>query len=260
MTNLVYYTSVSRGSIILADHKKPREELTEVAVECLEKVPLYHAQFTYTIKQRMFIFLIDGAFTYFAIVDEAVGKLKAVQFLEHVRNEFKLLLRSRGLDGYRLERNSLVHDFSGTLKAISHFFLTGCFSWLQDYSRIDFWWPFLVLILLHGFCAGVLKQLVKPMVGIPQKEVDMDKDYDLDSKDDTSLSPPRDGHSGPLTANGGHHHPKQSTKQQQVRMPSFVYQFSCKVNPLKSSCIFSSFEIVQLLRVILCSLFMVRRI
>jgi len=174
MTNLVYYTSVSRGSIILADHKKPREELTEVAVECLEKVPLYHAQFTYTIKQRMFIFLIDGAFTYFAIVDEAVGKLKAVQFLEHVRDEFKLLLRSRGLDGFRLERNSLVHDFS-----------------------------------------GVLKQLVKPMVGIPQKEVDMDKDYDLDSKDDTSLSPPRDGHSGPLTANGGHH-PKQSTKQQQV--------------------------------------------
>lgn len=187
MTNLVYYASVARGSTVLADHKKAKEDLSDVAVECLEKVPPFHNQFTYTIKQRMFIFLMDGAFTYYAIVDEALGKLKGMQFLEHVRDEFKLLLRSRGLDGSRLERNALVADF-----------------------------------------AGVFKHLVKPLVGVPQKEVDLDNnDHHLDSKDDTALSPPREhAHTAPLTANGHPKVDKKSTKHQQVHV-LFQHSFSC---------------------------------
>jgi hypothetical protein len=95
MTNLVYYASVSRGSTVVAEHKKAKEDLADVAVECLEKVPPFHNQFTYTVKQRMFIFLMDAGFTYCAIVDEALGKVMGFGFLEQVRDEFKLLLRSR---------------------------------------------------------------------------------------------------------------------------------------------------------------------
>lgn len=170
MMNLVYYAAVARGITILADHKKPKEDLTDVAVDALENVPPFHIQFSYTVKQRTYLFLMDGTFTYYAVIDEALGKVKGVQFLEQVRDEFKLLLRSRGLDGSRLERNALVSDF-----------------------------------------AGVFKHLVKPLVGVPQKEVDLDNDHS-DSKDDTALSPPR---SGPLTSNG---HPKSDakTKHQQV--------------------------------------------
>lgn len=117
VTNLVYYASVARGSTVLADYKKSKEDLADIAVaECLEKVPPFHNKFTYTMKQRMFIFLMDGPLTYCAIVDEALGKLKGTQFLELVRDEFKLLLRSRGLDASRLERNALNSDFAGNKK------------------------------------------------------------------------------------------------------------------------------------------------
>jgi hypothetical protein len=157
-----------------------------VAVECLEKVPPFHNQFTYTVKQRMFIFLMDAGFTYCAIVDEALGKVMGFGFLEQVRDEFKLLLRSRGLDGSRLERNTSVADFS-----------------------------------------GVYKHLVKPLVGVPQKEVDSNDDHHSDSKDETALSPSasRAEHShpgtnagapAPLTPNGHHKVDKKSTKHQQV--------------------------------------------
>lgn len=188
MTNLVYYASVSRGSTVVAEHKKAKEDLADVALECLEKVPPFHNQFTYTIKQRVFIFLMDGGFTYCAIVDEALGKLKGFGFLEHVRDEFKLLLRSRGLDGSRLDRSALGTDF-----------------------------------------AGAFKHLVKPLVGIPQKEVDLNDEHHLDSKDETALSPSasRAEHSllgtngggpAPLTLNGHTKVDKKSTKHQQVRV------------------------------------------
>jgi hypothetical protein len=63
-------------------------------VECLEKLPPFHNQFTYTVNQCTFIFRMDAGFTYCAIVDESLGKVKGFGFLEHVRDEFKLELRS----------------------------------------------------------------------------------------------------------------------------------------------------------------------
>jgi hypothetical protein len=76
---------------------------------------------------------MDGAFTYCAIVDQALGKQKAFSFLEKVRDEFKLLLMSQGcaLDGVALEAYCLNDDFM-----------------------------------------VVYRHLVKPLVGIPQKELD----------------------------------------------------------------------------------------
>lgn len=191
MTNLVYYASVARrGNVVLAEHKNLKENLAEVGLECLEKAPPYHSRFSYTMKQRMFMFLMDDAFTYSAIVDEALGKLKSFGFLERVRDEFQLLLRSRGLDGSRLERNALVSDF-----------------------------------------AGVFKHLVKPLVGVPQKEVDLDDDQNSDSKDNTALSPsasqsehshgPNPGASSPITGNGNKQD-KKGTRDHEVRMRFFV--------------------------------------
>lgn len=185
MMNLVYYASVARNNVVLAEHKNSKEDLADVALECLDKVPPYHSRFTYTLKQRVFMFLMDGAFTYSAIVDEALGKLKSFGFLERVRDEFQLLLRSRGLDGSRLERNALVSDF-----------------------------------------AGVFKHLVKPLVGVPQKEVDLDDDQNSDYKDNTTLSPsasqsehsfgPNAGASSPLTGNG-HKHDRKGSRDHEVK-------------------------------------------
>lgn len=188
IVNLVYYAAVARGNIVLAEHINPKENLADVGEECLEKVPPYHNQFTYTIKQRMFMFLIDGPFTYCAVVDEALGKGKSIWFLERVRDEFKLLIRSRCLDGMGLEKMSLAYDF-----------------------------------------AGVFNQLVKPLVGIPQKEVDLNYDCP-DSRDGFVLSSSasaraENSHGGTnvgrpslLTANGHRDYKagKKHSKDQQV--------------------------------------------
>jgi hypothetical protein len=75
--------------------------------------------------------------------------------------------------------------------------------------------------------SGVYKHLVKPLVGVPQKEVDSNDDHHSDSKDETALSPSasRAEHShpgtnagapAPLTPNGHHKVDKKSTKHQQV--------------------------------------------
>ncbi|KAH8950503.1 hypothetical protein BDL97_10G089300 [Sphagnum fallax] len=133
VSNLVYYASVSKGTTILAEHSGPGDDLAMVAIECLGKVPSLHSRFTYTTNGRMFNCLMDGAFTYCAIVDQALGKQKAFGFLEKVRDEFKLLLMSQGwaLDGVALEAYCLNDDFM-----------------------------------------VVYRHLVKPLVGIPQKELD----------------------------------------------------------------------------------------
>ena len=187
-SNLVYYAAVARGDVVLAEHKNSKEDLAEVALECLEKVPPFHTRFTYTVKQRMFLFLMHGGFTYSAIVDEALGKRKSFGFLERVKDEFQLLLHSRGLDGFRLESHALVADF-----------------------------------------AGVFKHLVKPLIGVPQKEVDLDDDPNSDSKDNTVLSPSasqaehsysNSGGSSPLTGNGTKQDRK--AREHEVRMHFFV--------------------------------------
>ncbi|KAJ4905884.1 SNARE-like superfamily protein [Raphanus sativus] len=43
--------------------------------------------------KRRFGFLIGDGFVYFAIVDEALGKLSVLKFLEHLRDEFKKAAR-----------------------------------------------------------------------------------------------------------------------------------------------------------------------
>lgn len=85
--------------MILAEHSEGDAELEEVAGECLERVPPLHSRFTHTTKRKMYSFLMDGPFVYCAIVDEALGKPQVFVFLEHVRDEFKKLLKNRGCEG-----------------------------------------------------------------------------------------------------------------------------------------------------------------
>ncbi|GLJ18669.1 hypothetical protein SUGI_0333030 [Cryptomeria japonica] len=133
MQNLVYYSCVSRATTILAEHSEGDLELEELATQCLEKIPPLHSRFTHTTRKKMFNFLMDGPFVYFAIVDEALGKSKAFSFLENVRDEFKKLLKAKG------------NCSDGLL------FSSCCF-------RDEF--------------GPVYKKLVSPLVGVPQIEKD----------------------------------------------------------------------------------------
>jgi hypothetical protein len=100
LTNLVHYASVAKGSMIIVAHEKSSSgtsDLTSIAVECLKNVPSFHSRFTYSTNQRILACLMEGAFTYSAIVDASLGKCRAFAFLEQVRVEFKTLLQRQGM-------------------------------------------------------------------------------------------------------------------------------------------------------------------
>ncbi|XP_024520367.1 uncharacterized protein LOC9659156 [Selaginella moellendorffii] len=123
---LVYYASVSRsGGRALAEYKNrsSSRDLAPVVVECLEQMPPLHSRFTLTIKRRIFSCLMEGAFTYCCIVDEALGKSDAFAFLEAMRDEFVAFLDSRGLrsDGEGLESfaSAINKEFGATIKVLT---------------------------------------------------------------------------------------------------------------------------------------------
>ncbi len=100
LTNLVYYASVAKGSMIIVAHENSSSgtsDLTSIAVECLKNVPSFHSRFTYSTNQRILACLMEGAFTYSAIVDASLGKCRAFAFLEQVRVEFETLLQRQGM-------------------------------------------------------------------------------------------------------------------------------------------------------------------
>lgn len=168
MSNLVYYASVVRDrSVPLAEYfNSKHEDLSALSVESLSKLPEFHNRFAYTMNKRMYMFLMEESFTYTAIVDEALGKGKGFGFLERVRDEFQLMLRARGLDAARLERNAMSADFE-----------------------------------------GVYKYLVKPLIGVPQKDLVEDPEVSSVEREDRGIgSPTQVGSPSHHEAGYQHHH------------------------------------------------------
>lgn len=122
MRNLVYYSCVSKGPVIVAQYNGLGDaDLQAIATECLDRVPPYHSRFTHATKNRRYSFLMDSEFVFCAIVDEALGKVAVFAFLEQVRNEFKRLLRAKGLLNIKdetLQGCGLGDDFAHTFKRL----------------------------------------------------------------------------------------------------------------------------------------------
>ncbi|XP_044476060.1 phytolongin Phyl1.1 [Mangifera indica] len=86
--NTVHYCSVSRDNRVLYAHGGDHE-LENLAALCLERTPAFHKWYFETIGNKTYGFLIEDGYVYFMIVDEGLGKLGALQFLEHLKDEFK---------------------------------------------------------------------------------------------------------------------------------------------------------------------------
>ncbi|KAJ0233186.1 Phytolongin [Hirschfeldia incana] len=91
--NTVHYCCVSRDNQILYAYNGGDQSNESLAGLCLEKTPPFHAWYFESVGKRRFGFLIGDGFVYFAIVDEALGKLSVLKFLEHLRDEFKKAAR-----------------------------------------------------------------------------------------------------------------------------------------------------------------------
>lgn len=85
----VHYCCVAKGGKILQAYSGGDHEIENLAILCLEKAPLYHRWYSQTVSRRTYFFLVEDGFVYFAIANEGIRNSALLQFLEHVRNEFK---------------------------------------------------------------------------------------------------------------------------------------------------------------------------
>ncbi|OMO63517.1 hypothetical protein COLO4_32380 [Corchorus olitorius] len=96
--NTVHYCCVSKGNRTLYEYSGGDREIENLAALCLERTPPFHRWYFETIGKRTFGFLIEDGYVYFTIVDEGLENSGVLQFLEHMRDEFKSVARkgSRG--------------------------------------------------------------------------------------------------------------------------------------------------------------------
>ncbi|KAJ4713896.1 Phytolongin Phyl1.1 [Melia azedarach] len=96
--NIVHYCSVSKGNHKLYADSRGDHEIENLAALCLEMTPAFHKWYFETKGTRTYGFLIEDGYVYFMIADEGIGNRGALQFLEHLRDEFKKVAKrgSRG--------------------------------------------------------------------------------------------------------------------------------------------------------------------
>ncbi|KAH7298725.1 hypothetical protein KP509_25G056400 [Ceratopteris richardii] len=109
--NLVYYAAVVKNNIVVADYRNAdSENFVRVAKKCLEQIPPFHKKFSFTSSNRRFICLIEGIFTYCAIMDEGLNKTNAFMFLERVKDSFIDVLQKRNIEVHKLKGYSVQDD------------------------------------------------------------------------------------------------------------------------------------------------------
>uniref|UniRef100_A0A7N0UUQ0 Longin domain-containing protein n=2 Tax=Kalanchoe fedtschenkoi TaxID=63787 RepID=A0A7N0UUQ0_KALFE len=89
----IYYCSVSRGDQVLFTHSNGDQEIENLAAACVERAPLFHKWYSHTEGKRTFAFLMDDGYVYFTIADERLGNQGILQFLKHVKDEFKKMAK-----------------------------------------------------------------------------------------------------------------------------------------------------------------------
>lgn len=132
----VYYCCVSRGNRILYAYSGGDHEIENLATLCLDKAPPFHRWYFETSGKRTYGFLIEDGYVYLTIVDESLGSPGVLQFLEHLRDEFKKIAR-KGSRGSLSSMNSVglqeqlvpvIHRLITSLENVSQ----GASNWTAD--------------------------------------------------------------------------------------------------------------------------------
>lgn len=106
--NTVYYCCVWNGGKVLYSYNSGGDdEIETLAALCLEKVPCHHKWYFQTMFKKSFGFLMEDGYVYFAIVDSTLGNPGNLEFLEHLRDEFKKVAK-KGSNRSFTNLNSLV--------------------------------------------------------------------------------------------------------------------------------------------------------
>ncbi|VFQ72202.1 unnamed protein product [Cuscuta campestris] len=82
------YSFVSRGTVILADYTEFSGNFTDVAAQCLHKLPTSDNKFTYNCDGYTFNYLAQNGFTYCVVATESAGSQLPTAFLQRVKEDF----------------------------------------------------------------------------------------------------------------------------------------------------------------------------
>ncbi|KAI3522252.1 hypothetical protein L1887_11746 [Cichorium endivia] len=106
--NTVYYCCVWNGGKVLYSYNNGGDhEIENLAALCLEKAPSHHKWYFQTMFQKTFGFLMEDGYVYFAIIASTLGNPGNLEFLEHLRDEFKKVTK-KGSNRTISNLNSLV--------------------------------------------------------------------------------------------------------------------------------------------------------
>ncbi|KAJ0263168.1 Phytolongin [Hirschfeldia incana] len=90
---LLFYSCIAKGTVILAEFSsKNEQEIEALALRCIENIPPHHSMISQTVRKRTYASIIDGSFTYFAILDEAVTKTESLWLFTRLKSAIEALV------------------------------------------------------------------------------------------------------------------------------------------------------------------------
>ncbi|KAJ8899266.1 hypothetical protein K2173_017301 [Erythroxylum novogranatense] len=112
---LLIYSFVARGTVILAEYTEFTGNFTSIAAQCLQKLPATNNKFTYNCDgHTLTTSLITASVSYCVVAVESVGRQVPIAFLERVKEEFTK--KYSGGKAATAVANSLNKEFGSKLK------------------------------------------------------------------------------------------------------------------------------------------------
>ncbi|MED6189394.1 hypothetical protein PIB30_095614 [Stylosanthes scabra] len=108
------YSSVARGTVIVAEYSEFTGNFADIALQCLQKLPATNNKFSYNTDGHTFNYLSHNGFTYCVVAVESISRQVAMGFLERIMEDF-----TKRFDATRAAAaapNSLNKEFGPKLK------------------------------------------------------------------------------------------------------------------------------------------------
>ncbi|KAK1399432.1 Phytolongin Phyl2.2 like [Heracleum sosnowskyi] len=115
--DMVYYACIAKETTILAEFNSKDADLGSIALNCLEKAPEFHLDFSHSVHKKTYMFIFEKPYTYFAIFDENLEKPSCISFLESVADSFNLILDQNPL---KISTSINSHCFQGDFNPVFH--------------------------------------------------------------------------------------------------------------------------------------------
>ncbi|GBG65164.1 hypothetical protein CBR_g49960 [Chara braunii] len=110
------YSFVARGTTVLAEFTAYTGNFSQLAVQCLEKLPPNNNKFTYSCDRHTFNFLVEDGFAYLVVADEETGRQIPFAFLERVKEDFMRKYGGPSGKGQTAIAHSLDREFGPKLR------------------------------------------------------------------------------------------------------------------------------------------------